>query len=788
MNCFMRKAMFIFIMSVLAVLGSRCCYAQNMTTMGTDFWFTFLNTGSYYGLDDTLKVFVSGQSSGAVTLTNPNTGWSVTEDVLPGSVTTIPIPSQQCYMYSSGNEESKGIHLTATDPVSVYISTTTIYSYDIANVFPTSVLRDKYMLQSYPDSSGSEFVVVATEDSTWVDIVIGAGVPYFIYGDTISVLLPSAGDCYMQERPGNFTGTRVFARDCKRVAVFNGVDCLYVPDQTTGQSCDHVMEQAVPVEYWGRKFVVVPSMSQVRDRVRVTALKNYCNVKVNYVACAYLMAGQSYEFEMPFPLTLHPERYIETSTDAAVSLYFSSTGLTGHGDPSMVTVFPVEQMVGEITFASYSTLATNDHYVNLVVRTEDKHLIYCDGQLIPDSLFTACLINNDYSFARLSLGHASQSHELNMDGGSGFNAYAYGLGNHESYGFSVGAQMKPLNSRLFVGGNLVLDGESFNSCRYKSVNARLELAESQSVALWYIGDDYIGTGDTMQFVFDSVGRYCVRAVVAADSTACYPSSDTVFCYFNVREADTLVCDSVTCDGFLTWYSDTLTSTGTYWHRCVSPNSCDTVIEMHLQVGQNTTYVNYVEGCDSVRIGSSVSYSDSLLMSESFVGTLGCDSIIETWAKVHSSYSLFDDKRIMEGDTLLWIDGNLYWEPTNQAFVSLSSIDGCDSIIRLRLEVFPDTTPPPIDSSSIWIPNAFTPDKGDNNVFKVFGNDIISMKVYIFTRTGAFVTSFDGLTEEWDGTYHGKNCPQAAYVYLVEYVTKYMPEYTHRRTGTVLLLR
>ena len=97
-------------------------------------------------------------------------------------------------------------------------------------------------------------------------------------------------------------------------------------------------------------------------------------------------------------------------------------------------------------------------------------------------------------------------------------------------------------------------------------------------------------------------------------------------------------------------------------------------------------------------------------------------------------------------------------------------------------------PPPEDSSAIWVPNAFTPAENGNNMFRVFGNDIIKMHVYIFNRWGNYVTDFDGLTESWDGTHNGEPCKEDAYVYLIEYTTKAMPKCKARKVGAVTLIR
>ena len=93
-----------------------------------------------------------------------------------------------------------------------------------------------------------------------------------------------------------------------------------------------------------------------------------------------------------------------------------------------------------------------------------------------------------------------------------------------------------------------------------------------------------------------------------------------------------------------------------------------------------------------------------------------------------------------------------------------------------------------DKATLWVPNVFTPDEQTNNIFTIATNDIIEGTVVIYNRQGLLVSSFDLLDGSWDGTSHGKPCPQEAYVWKAVYTTHAKPGIQQQSKGTVLLLR
>ena len=93
-----------------------------------------------------------------------------------------------------------------------------------------------------------------------------------------------------------------------------------------------------------------------------------------------------------------------------------------------------------------------------------------------------------------------------------------------------------------------------------------------------------------------------------------------------------------------------------------------------------------------------------------------------------------------------------------------------------------------DRSTLWAPNAFTPDESQNNKFFIASNELKEGRVWIYNRQGLLISTFEALSGWWDGTYKGKPCPQATYTWIMQYKTLSKPHQTQEARGTVTLLR
>lgn len=95
----------------------------------------------------------------------------------------------------------------------------------------------------------------------------------------------------------------------------------------------------------------------------------------------------------------------------------------------------------------------------------------------------------------------------------------------------------------------------------------------------------------------------------------------------------------------------------------------------------------------------------------------------------------------------------------------------------------------VDHTTLWAPNAFTPEESTNNTFLVKVNDVQRYHLFIYDRRGALVFESYDPEMAWDGkAQNGEKCPQGVYTYLISCHKITYPFEQIVRKGTVVLLR
>jgi hypothetical protein len=434
-------------------LQSSIANASDLNTQGKDFWVSFLP--NWPNSTPKLEILIAGQRPCTGTATNPKTGWSTSFSVTPGVVTSVVIPNNEGLMDKENKVEHKAIHVTTTDDVSLYASNFFTQSYDVCNVLPTAILADNYIAQSYDvgftAAQGplySKMLIVATENGTKITVDPKGGLKGVFPPFKKKEIKLNAGECYMFiSAGGDISGTSVNVKNGKKVAVFSGGD-TQIP--YNGCCYDAVFEQCVPLAYWGRHFVVTASAMRTKDVVRITSLSQGCRISVDGKFKKKLGAKQFYEFKLDG--TKKEAVYISASSPVSVCVYLTSASMGGiMGDPSMVYINPIEQQMDKVTFGSYNTAVSKYHFVNIVTQTNQVHGMTLDSVSIA-SEFKPVPKKKELSYARVSIAHGS--HTLESTNG-GFVAHIYGLGEYESYAYTIGANSKVLN-QFDEEGNLIV--------------------------------------------------------------------------------------------------------------------------------------------------------------------------------------------------------------------------------------------------------------------------------------------------------------------------------------------
>jgi gliding motility-associated-like protein len=93
-----------------------------------------------------------------------------------------------------------------------------------------------------------------------------------------------------------------------------------------------------------------------------------------------------------------------------------------------------------------------------------------------------------------------------------------------------------------------------------------------------------------------------------------------------------------------------------------------------------------------------------------------------------------------------------------------------------------------DSSSVVLPNVFTPNYDDvNDVFRPLTRGITHLNVWIYNRDGILITSWNKVNGSWDGhTTSGEECSPGQYFIIMD--AKGFDGRTYKLKGNITLLR
>ena len=431
--------------------------------------------------------------NGTTSQTNPNAG-----------MIRVPMDASKWYptaMNNANNVSSLagqynmyGLHITATENISVYVILSSQHSMDASNILPLTALGTEYYTQDYWSKVKSDFAdavglttILGTENGTQVTIIPNgntfdnhaSGVPY-------TIQLNQGQTYYLVTQKGEqLAGTHITAKDGKKIAVYCGVPITNIPTGIAARDC--LFEQVMPVEYWGTQFVVTRSLEKNGNLIGITATQNgRTEIKVDGYTQAYINEGETYYImlqgasdpngknagEKPIDLVLTQDAaYIETSCPCAVfnydtgNSYKGSSGdeiVNGQGDPSSVWVSPIQQKINRITFGTCYTSKTEDHFLNIVTETATCNqtkltALYGATQLDKTSLLTWIPVpgNSKYSYTRAKIGDSSTKNYsvFRLENPRGFIATVYGNGEDESYAYSAGSAA--------VEQGVNVDGETF---------------------------------------------------------------------------------------------------------------------------------------------------------------------------------------------------------------------------------------------------------------------------------------------------------------------------------------
>jgi len=569
--------MFADTMLVYATPATARPAASQLSTEGKDFWVSSTivcppDRGNQY--PPTPYIAISAEKDCDVQITGGvNNAVHITQHVSAGSWTEFredrldPAAWYPIHMYSAndvsslaGQMNDYGLHITATENVSVYVILSAIYAMDASNILPIASLGSEYYTQDYW-AIAKEFpgvaaltTILATEDGTIVDIIPnGDTYDGHLSGEKYTILLNQGQTYYLVSTiGGRLSGSHIQARKEKKIAVYCGVPLANVPTGISARDC--LFEQAFAVDYWGTQFIATRSLEKDGNFIGITAAEDGTEVKVDGNLLCTLDEGQTYLLLLQGPANPYEYRpgtspidgvitadaiYIETSCPCQIYNYDTGNSFTGRnryesdyapeivdskGDPSSVWISPIQQKMERITFSTCYTSKTKDHFLNVIAETavcEQTKLTALYGANPIDR--TDLLVwkrvpgNPDYSYARAKIGTSNtQAYSVfRLENTNGFIAHVYGNGDDESYAYSVGSatikRALEVNGITYVGEYNKIDSRF---CMDETIvfNAQVGTDEIDRID-WDFGDGQKIYNAPMQVrhQYTKAGTYTVKA-------------------------------------------------------------------------------------------------------------------------------------------------------------------------------------------------------------------------------------------------------------------------------------
>lgn len=787
------------------------------TTQGRDFWLMFMT--NHMG-SSTFSLIAACDTATTITVSNPRTAWS-REVVLDsaGSV-TIAIPSEHAVTRDFAVVSEGGLHVTSTQPIVLYASNFQIGSYDIATIFPSSVLQSYYMAQTYREGGYAEVGFVALHDNTVLSMTLPDAVDSLPPGPHSVTLM--AGQTY--QLGGNHFSGMVVTSNGKPFAMFQGSRCTRVGVMG---ACDHLYEQCYPTLFWGNHFLLVPTAQRsLGDLILVTSLSDSCRLLLDGLPQATLAAGETFQFQLPSDTVV----YLEASRPVSTCLYLKSSECDSClGDPASVIIPPLEQGVESAVFQAINTPSTTQHYANIVVPACAVDAMKLDGIPIgthfrghPSGL----------SFAQLPITPGTHTLSNNQHG---FVASFYGLGIYESYAYIAGSAIRDLSESLFIDS---IETRSLVCrmlyCQGDTLTMRLESDEPNLMVEWVVDSQPVAYTDTaVSYLFTTPGIHSVQAR--------YHSCDTLEAELEVMPVFFSADLDTTCfNRPYHWREHTLDSTGYFVDSLLTLYGCDSLFALDLFViPQPQSSYTAVEDCHTGTYTLTASlaeaegwpFSWSSVPHDTSLDGHATDTVVVVKPREQTLYTLnidyrcpfvvFNSLRPIEWPGAAWevnpdqlsyahpwldaYDHSLHatrrqwfvdqwplaetgshlrydvpFEADSVNLMLVVSNNTCDDTLRRTL---------PFVHSVTWAPNAFTPGSDANSRFSILLDDVVADELLIYDRHGILVRRLEGPDPVWDGTAaDGTPCPQSAYLWLLRYRSADQPLRLQSLTGTVTLLR
>lgn len=449
------------------ILAFTCLLSQgqSFTNKGREFWVGYGHSDLFATNQQDLVVYLSAEQAANVTVSIPGTGWVKNYSIAANSVAVSDIipkaGAEDCRLTDEGLFR-KAVHIESDVPIVAYAHMYGQNSSGAAMLLPVETYAYTYSSvnasQDYAADCYSWFYVIAAEDNTRVRITPSVRTKGNKNARASFDVNLKKGEIYnvMGYNPGSSVGYDLSGSKaisipgadgkCHPITMFSGSSRTYICSAIWGVSGgDLLMQQVFPVTAWGARYLTGltsqydhPDLSNT-NRFRVYVSDPNTQVFANGSPLTGIVNFSYYDFSAA------TAQYITADKPIMVAQLLPSQGAcnnTGYGDPEIIFLSPMEQAIKKVAFYSTNKEAIITNFVMLTIHKNGMNSLMIDGSPQNWSHEYDHPGLPDYKVVVRSWSNTATQHTIESD--SSFNAVAYGLGDHESYGYNAGCYINNL--------------------------------------------------------------------------------------------------------------------------------------------------------------------------------------------------------------------------------------------------------------------------------------------------------------------------------------------------------
>lgn len=195
--------------------------------------------------------------------------------------------------------------------------------------------------------------------------------------------------------------------------------------------------------------------------------------------------------------------------------------------------------------------------------------------------------------------------------------------------------------------------------------------------VWYFGDGTSASGEHATHTYSADGFYTVTNVIHNP----HREMDSIFLTKEI-EVRTLSSEAyvTSCDSY-EWYGNTYTESGTYTHVVQTPGTCDSLLILHLDIGESFSSEENVTTCNDYS-WRGTTYTESGTYTDFVQSPDACDSTFVL--NLTLGHDVQIDTTAVVCNEFTW-HGTTFTESGDYPYLLQTAL-GCDSLLTLHLTI------------------------------------------------------------------------------------------------------